>query len=64
MTACTRPLFECPACQRWKVEAEFKGGSVTSAADILLLRQTGKQAGWLLGLTARSRPLRAFVLVV
>jgi hypothetical protein len=48
MTNCTGTLFEFPACKRRKVEAEFKGGDVTSDGGVLLLRQVDRR----LGLTA------------
>ena len=45
MTECTQSSFELPACKRRRVQANFDGGTITSDAGVLLLRQVDRQLG-------------------
>ena len=47
MTNCTQSSFEFPALNRKKIEAEFSGGTITSDAGALLLRDVDRQLGLL-----------------
>jgi hypothetical protein len=42
---CTQETFQFPACKRRVVEANFKGGEITSDAGVLLLRQADRRVG-------------------
>lgn len=45
MTKCTQESFEFPACKRRVVEADFRGGQITSDGGALLLRQVDHRLG-------------------
>lgn len=45
MTNCTQESFAFPGCKRRAVEANFKGGDITSDGGVLLLRQVDRQLG-------------------
>lgn len=45
MTNCTQETFKFPACKRRVVEANFKGGEITSDGGVLLLRQADRRLG-------------------
>ena len=45
MTECTQTSFEFPACKSRKIEADFKGGDITSDGGSLLLRQVDRRLG-------------------
>ena len=36
MTVCTTKIIEYSRCKRRKVQAEFKGGDITSDGDVML----------------------------
>ncbi len=43
MTNCTQESFYFPACRRRRVEANFKGGEISSDGGALLLRQVDRR---------------------
>jgi hypothetical protein len=45
MTECSQSLFDFPACKSRKVQADFKGGRITSDGGALLLRQADRRIG-------------------
>lgn len=45
MTNYTQNLFDFPACKSRKVQADFKGGTITSDGGTLLLRQADRRIG-------------------
>jgi hypothetical protein len=45
MANCTQETVKFPACQRRVVEANFKGGDITSDGGVLLLRQADRRLG-------------------
>jgi len=44
-TECSQSLFDFPACKSRKVQADFNGGTITSDAGALLLRQADRRIG-------------------
>jgi hypothetical protein len=45
VTNCTQESFAFPGCKRRAVEADFKGGDITSDGGVLLLRQADRHLG-------------------
>ncbi len=45
MTNCTREVVEFPALKRRTMQADFKGGHITSDGGVLLLRQVDRRMG-------------------
>ncbi len=45
MTNCTAEVVTFPACKRRKIEAQFRGGEITSDGGVLLLRQMDRHLG-------------------
>ncbi len=45
MTNCTQESFQFPVCKRRHVEANFKGGDITSDGGVLLLQQIDRRLG-------------------
>lgn len=45
MTNCTQEWIKFPACKRRRVEANFRGGDITSDGGVLLLRQIDQRLG-------------------
>jgi hypothetical protein len=45
VTECTQESFEFPVCKRRVVEANFKGGDITTDGGVLLLRQVDRLLG-------------------
>lgn len=45
MTNCTAEVVAFPACKRRKIEAQFRGGEITSDGGVLLLRQMDRHLG-------------------
>jgi len=43
MTNCTMKIFEFPPLKKRKIEAEFSGGSITSDAGGIFLREADSQ---------------------
>jgi len=55
MTNCTTKIFQFPALKRRKIEAEFSGGSITSDAGGIFLREADRQLN-LLGSLSKLFP--------
>jgi len=47
VTNCTQTVFDFPALKRRKVQAEFRGGDITSDGGMLLLRRIDRRLGLL-----------------
>jgi hypothetical protein len=45
VTNCTAEVIAFPACKRRKIEAQFRGGDITSDGGVLLLRQIDRRLG-------------------
>ena len=45
MTNCTQESFSFPVCRRRSVEANFRGGAITSDGGVLLLREVDRRLG-------------------
>ena len=45
VTNCTQKSFQFPVCNRRRVEANFKGGDITSHGGVLLLQQVDRRLG-------------------
>ena len=45
MTECSQSLFDFPACKSRKIQADFKGGSISNDGGGLLLRQADRRIG-------------------